>query len=374
MKALAVLVAAALSLPAAEFRLARPGYEYRFPRDHFAHPEFQTEWWYFTGNLSASSGRRFGFELTFFRHAVTPEPTSASPWSVRDLWMAHAALSDIEKGRFLWRERINRTGPGLAGADAEAACVWNGNWQACWTGEAIALEAVTEAFALRLRLAPRKPPVIHGRDGVSRKGAGEGRASHYISLTRLDATGSLDYAGERFELAGTAWMDHEFFTNQLEPEQTGWDWFSIQLDNGMDLMLVQIRRAGGAVDPFSHGTVVEASGGTRHLEAGDFHLEPLETWRSPATGARYPIRWRILVPSLALELEATTPLASQELAGSKALLPAYWEGAMDYRGRLNGRPVAGRGYLEMTGYDRPVRLSPPPPAPGGRAASAEPPD
>lgn len=374
MKALAVLAAAVLSLPAAEFRLARPGYEYRFPRDHFAHPEFQTEWWYFTGNLSAASGRRFGFELTFFRHAVAPEAASASPWSVRDLWMAHAALSDIERGRFLWRERINRTGPGLAGADAATGCVWNGNWQVCWQGELMRLEAVTEEFTLRLELVPRKPPVIHGRDGTSRKGAGEGRASHYISFTHLSATGTLSYAGERFALQGAAWMDHEFFTNQLSEEQLGWDWFSIQLDNDTELMLVQIRRAGGAVDPFSHGTLVEAFGRSRHLEAGDFRLEPLARWKSPATGALYPIRWRIQVPALELELEATTPLASQELAGSKALLPAYWEGAMDYRGRLRGRPVTGRGYLEMTGYDRPVRLSPPPPAPGDRAASATPPD
>ncbi len=373
MKALAVLVAA-LSLPAAEFRLAKPGYEYRFPQDHFAHPEFQTEWWYFTGNLSAASGRRFGFELTFFRHAVAPEAASASPWSVRDLWMAHAALSDIEKGRFLWRERINRTGPGLAGADAATGCVWNGNWQVCWRGERMQLEAVTEEFMLRLEVVPQKPPVIHGRDGTSRKGAGEGRASHYISFTRLSATGTLSYAGERFALAGTAWMDHEFFTNQLSDEQLGWDWFSIQLDNDTELMLVQIRRAGGAVDPFSHGTLVEVSGRSRHLEAGDFRLEPLTRWKSPATGALYPIRWRIQVPALELELEAATPLASQELAGSKVLLPSYWEGAMDYRGRLRGGPVTGRGYLEMTGYDRPVRLSPPPPAPGGRAASATPPD
>lgn len=372
MKAFAVLVAVALSSPAAEFRLARPGYEYRFPRDHFAHPEFQTEWWYFTGNLSTASGRRFGFELTFFRHAVAPEPVSWSPWSVRDLWMAHAALSDIEKGRFLWRERINRAGPGLAGADAVQACVWNGNWEVRWEGELMHLVAVTEEFALRLALAPRKPPVIHGRDGISRKGAGEGRASHYVSLTRLSAAGSLDYAGERFALHGTAWMDHEFFTNQLSEEQTGWDWFSIQLDNDTELMLVQIRRTGGAADPFSHGTLIDASGRSRHLDGGDFRLEPLERWRSPATGAQYPVRWRIQVPTLGLELEASTPLASQELAGSEGVLPAYWEGAMDYRGRLRGRPVTGRGYLEMTGYDRPVRLSPPPPVRGGRAASATP--
>ena len=355
MRALALLLAAALGSSAAEFRLAEPGYEYRFPRDHFAHPEFQTEWWYYTGNLEASSGRRFGFELTFFRHAVAPQPASASPWSVRDLWIAHAALSDIEKGRFLWRERINRTGPGLAGVDAAAACVFNGNWQVCWEGEAMHLEAVTEEFTLRLELVSRKPAVIHGPDGISRKGAGVGRASHYVSLTRLSAAGTLDYAGERFALAGTAWMDHEFFTNQLAPEQTGWDWFSIQLDNEMELMLVRIRRADGAVDPFSHGTVVEASGKSRHLGAEEFRLEPLESWTSPATGARYPVRWRIRVLPLQLELEADTPLRSQELAGSKGFLPAYWEGAMDYRGRLQGRPVTGRGYLEMTGYDRPFR-------------------
>jgi predicted secreted hydrolase len=209
---------------------------------------------------------------------------------------------------------------------------------------------------MALDLAPEKPPVIHGRDGISRKARGEGRASHYISLTRLAASGSLEAGGQREQVTGLAWMDHEFFTHQIAPEQTGWDWLSIQLENRTELMLFRLRRKDGAPDPYSSGTWVDAAGAGRHLDAGDFRLTPGRLWRSSATGAAYPISWKIEVFPLNLELEATTPLESQEMVSQSRWSPTYWEGAMDYRGRAGTTPVRGAGYLEMSGYDRAVRL------------------
>ncbi|MCW5982755.1 MAG: hypothetical protein KIT09_31995 [Bryobacteraceae bacterium] len=356
MKRLALLALAALGLVAADFRPALPGYEYRFPRDHFSHPEFQTEWWYYTGNLRTPQGRRFGFELTFFRHGVARPPVRSSPWQVDDLYLAHLALSDIDKKTFHHRERINRAGPGLAAASAELSRIWNGNWHVEWRGNVQSLQAVTDAFTLRLEMVPQKPPVIHGRDGVSRKGPEPGRASHYVSFTRLAASGALELDGASYELAGLAWMDHEFFTNQLSPEQAGWDWFSVQFENGAELMLARMRRNDGSVDPFSHGTFVDRSGAARHLESKDFSLVPGATWTSPSSGAVYPIEWRIGIAPLGLELSAATPLANQELTGRGGPSLTYWEGAMDYEGTLQGKPIRGEGYLEMVGYAAPFRF------------------
>jgi predicted secreted hydrolase len=226
-----------------------------------------------------------------------------------------------------------------------------------WEGGIQHLEAVAAGFAVRLRLRPEKPPVIHGIDGVSQKAAGAGRASHYISLTRLAASGEIEIGGHQDAVEGSAWMDHEFFTHQLDEEQTGWDWFSIQLDDGTDLMLYRLRRVDGNADPFSAGTVVDARGDARHLAANAFTLQPAgRTWRSPRTGGDYPLAWRISVPSLDLSLDAATPLDQQEIVSSHRSVPSYWEGAIRLSGRRGGRPVSGTGYLEMTGYDRAVRL------------------
>ncbi|MEZ5353670.1 MAG: lipocalin-like domain-containing protein [Bryobacteraceae bacterium] len=334
------------------FVTAKPGYRYEFPRDHFAHHEFKTEWWYFTGNLRDPSGRRFGFELTFFRQATGEDPRQPrSPWDANELWLAHLTLSDIESQRFLHEERINRAGPGLAGADPVTSRVWNGNWSAVFAKTPEKIEASTGDFMLNLNFETTKPPVVHGIDGVSQKAEGAGRASHYVSFTRLQARGSLQYQGRQFDLSGSAWMDHEFFTHQLEPGQTGWDWVSIQLDDNTELMLFRLRRKDGSLDPYSAGTYVDSGGRVRHLSAADFRMAPLGPMYH-----RYPIAWRIEVPSLGLDLRATTPLPSQELAGKSRFSPAYWEGAMDFVGTRGGKPVRGAGYLEMTGYAGPVRM------------------
>jgi predicted secreted hydrolase len=340
----------------AQYQVALPGYRYEFPRDHFDHPDYQTEWWYYTGNLKTPDGHRFGFELTFFRQGVNRDPKLTSAWQIEDLYLAHLALSDLDGKRFYHFERMNRAGPGLAGVDAGAGRIWNGNWSIAWARGLQNLEAAASEFTLHLKMESNKPPVIHGKNGVSQKAAGAGRASHYLSFTRLLASGSLELNGKPYSLTGTAWMDHEFFTHQLEGGQGGWDWFSLQLDDGTELMLYRIRRADGAADPFSAGTYVDARGIAKHLDASDFSLEPGETWTSPDTGGKYPIRWRIAAPSLGIDLEAATPLANQEMTGASRFTPNYWEGAIEVTGKRGAATIRGVGYLEMTGYDRPVDL------------------
>ena len=342
----------------AQYKTALPGHRYEFPRDHFNHEEFQTEWWYTTGNLIAADGRHYGFELTFFRQGADRDPTKKHAWDIQDLYLAHLALSDLDGGKFYHTERTNRAGPGLAGIDANAKRIWNGNWELRWTSDnEMTLRVTNERFSMQFVLHPEKPPVIHGENGVSQKAAGAGRASHYISFTRLKTTGTVELDGKSSIVTGTSWMDHEFFTHQLEPGQVGWDWASVQLSDNSELMLYQFRRKDGSIDPFSSGTYVDARGRSEHLASSDFRLTPAgESWTSPATGANYPVAWTMEIPKLALKLEATTRLKSQELSGGGPLSPNYWEGAITIRDLRAGENLNGLGYLEMTGYDRPIEM------------------
>jgi predicted secreted hydrolase len=358
---LAALATALLILNplAAQYRTAVPGYRFEFPRDYFDHPDFQTEWWYYTGNLKSANGHHYGFELTFFRQAVSRDPAQAATWDVKDIYLTHLGLSDLDDQKFYHSERINRAGPGIAGVSASTARIWNGNWEIKWEASDQKLQAIDKQFQLHLTLHPEKPPVIHGENGASQKSQGAGHASYYISLTHLTANGQLQLNGESSELSGLAWMDHEFFTHQLESGQIGWDWLSLQLENNTELMLFHIRRNDGSLDPFSSGTYVDAQGKSTHLRAGNFTLQPLaQNWTSPVTHATYPIAWKIVIPELEIELEARTSLAAQELAGKTKIAPSYWEGAITLEGRQGKMPLSGVGYLEMTGYDRAVKLAP----------------
>ena len=353
------LIAALLLLHplAAQYRTALPGYHYEFPRDYFNHPDFQTEWWYYTGNLKSADGHSFGFELTFFRRAASRDPAKAGAWEVQDLYLAHLALSDLDGGKFYYAERTNRSGPGIAGVNESLGRNWNGNWQIQWHGSGQDLNAIDPRFQLHFTLHSEKPPVIHGENGVSQKADGPGRASHYISLTRLTTSGAIELGNKKIEVTGLSWMDHEFFTQPLDANQTGWDWLSIQLEDRTELMLFRLRRKDGSIDPYSAGSYIDASGKTTHLHSSDFLLEQSgEKWTTPITGAAYPIRWRIAIPKLGYEVEVTTPLESQELRSNSKLIPNYWEGAIVVRGRRNQQLIRGTGYLEMTGYDGPVQL------------------
>ncbi len=333
---------------AQDYTIAAPGYHYQFPRDHFNHPDYRTEWWYYTGNLKAADGHRFGFELTFFRQGVSRD-ANASVWSMRDLYMAHLALSDISGGRFYHTERVNRAGPGIAGVDERTGLIWNGNWQVKLNEQRQTLRGIDEGFGIQLEMKPGKPPVIHGRDGISQKAEGAGHASHYISFTRLMTSGSIELNGTTYKVDGTSWMDHEFFSESLDASESGWDWLSLQLEDNTEIMLYRLRHKDGSVDPYSSGTYVDAQGRSIFLSARDFTMTPEGTsWTSAQTKGTYPVRWHVSIPEFGLEMEVTTPLADQELAGS--IGPSYWEGAIDIMGKRGGNALRGVGYLEMTGY------------------------
>ncbi|PYT27356.1 MAG: carotenoid 1,2-hydratase, partial [Acidobacteria bacterium] len=284
---LIALVLCPIGAPAADFEpyhRAAPGYRYAFPRDHFEHPAFRTEWWYYTGNLRDSTGKRYGFELVFFRQGQRRGlADNRSAWRVDDLYLAHAAVTDISGKRFYYHERLNRAGPGVAGASVARCRVWNGNWSAQWQGEWQTLEATADDFRFRLDLGSAKPPVVHGLNGISRKGEADGEASHYVSLTRLNVSGELYVDGAKHTVTGVSWMDHEWFTNQLAKDQVGWDWLSVQLDNQTELMLFRLRRRDGSVDPYSAGTYIDVQGHARHLMRNEFSLTPQGYWKSART-------------------------------------------------------------------------------------------
>lgn len=356
---IALLLTLLLAALPAEWRLALPGYRYAFPYDHFAHPGYRTEWWYFTGNIHSRDGRDFGYELTFFRQGRHAKPTpSTGVWDSGELYLAHLALTDTRGQRFFHRERLNRAGPGLAGADRETQRIWNGNWSVRFEGEHHwKLEAVHPDFALHLDLVSEKPPVLHGENGVHQKAEGAGKASHYISLTRLRTSGEIVLEGRRFTVNGDSWMDHEFFTHSMGDEQTGWDWFSIQLNDRTELMLYRLRRRDGSVDAYSGGTFVAPNGTTTRLQLKDISFRDTATWKSAASGAAYPVAWEIEIPRLGLKLTAQPRMEAQELRSERKIGPSYWEGAMRFTGTHDGKPVTGTGYLELTGYADEVDLS-----------------
>jgi predicted secreted hydrolase len=339
---------------AREYCMAEAGYRFEFPRDHFSHPCFRTEWWYFTGNLSTAEGRRFGYQLTFFREAVDNPYPNPSRWRVDDLYLAHFAISDLTGEEFFYTQRISRAGVGLAGADAASGRIWNGPWSAQVPGDAWTLQAAEGKNAIEFEMITRKPPAIQGVGGISQKAEGEGNASHYYSLTRLETSGQLRFHGKTYTVSGWSWMDHEFSTSQLQPEQVGWDWVSLQMDDGTEWMLFELRRKDGSGDAHSAGSFIDEQGRVTHLAASDFEMTPLEEWVSPTTGARYPIRWRIRVPLRGLDLVITAAMQEQELITKETTGVDYWEGSIDAQGTRDGNPVQGQGYLEMTGYAGPL--------------------
>ncbi len=348
-------VASSEDISASSFQPATAGYRFEFPSDHGSHPSYRTEWWYYTGHLQATNGRLFGFELTFFRRAVPSEKVKTKPsrWSVNQLYLAHFAVTDVKEGRFYFSDKLSRAGLGKAGADKSRLRVWIDDWRAeaetVPTG-AHTLLARDGTLALSLTLKPTKPLVIHGPEGISRKGAGKGQATHYYSFTRLATTGRLTIENEQFDVIGTSWMDHEFGSSDLGEDLVGWDWFSVQLEDNTELMFYRLRRHDGLSDPESSGTVISPDGGTRHLKVTDIGIEAIETWTSSQSGAVYPSKWKIEIPPLGLVLDIVPLVADQELRTPSSTQVTYWEGAVAVTGMKEGRPVSGQGYVELTGY------------------------
>lgn len=332
-----------------------------FPRDHSPHPGFRTEWWYYTGNLKSETGRRFGYQLTFFRYqlipfggaAEWPEPPSA--WRTRQLYIAHAAVSDISAKRHLQAERIGRDALGIAGwlQYGPDVTLYQRGWSIVIFPNAQKLAAQGDEFSFTLELKPAKPPVRHGINGYSRKGARPERASCYYSYSRLDTTGTMTIGGKEMPVKGLSWMDHEFASAPLERGTVGWDWFSIQLADKTELMIYLLRREDGGLNPASSGSYIDAQGDLRHLDRSYFEVSVLDSWKSKASGAVYPSQWRIKIPLLGIDLVATSNLPDQEMRTTQSTGVTYWEGSVSASGTKSGSPIEGQGYVELTGYAGP---------------------
>lgn len=331
--------------------MALPGYEFAFPRDHGSHPEYRTEWWYYTGHLRTESGRRYGFEVTFFRVGVNQDP-ARTRWDLRSLMPAHFAITDVQAKDFRYYEKLNRSSVFTAQAAEGKLDVFNEGWRATTNPDGSwRLVAKAGDDALDLVLRARKAPAVHGENGISVKAPVEGYASHYYSMTRLEAAGTIN--GQR--AAGQAWMDHEFGSSALRENQQGWDWFSIQLDNDAELMLYVIRRSDGSPDVTSSGSLIADDGRVIHIRREQMRITPLAQWKSPKSGATYPVAWRVELPTFNISLNVRPLMNQQELVTHGSTNITYWEGACDVTGAFGGTPVRGEAYVEMTGYDKAFR-------------------
>ncbi len=337
----------------AEWAVSKPGWAYEFPKDHGNHGEFKTEWWYFTGNLRAEGGREFGYQLTFFRQGITP-PSERVPAESRfvagDVYLVHFAVTDLADevyyhGQLASRGAFDEAGAVVVAGDGNEPrrLAWlQGSSVSLLPGGGFRIVGKDADAEIDLTLSPTKSPVVHGKDGVSQKAAGVGRASYYYSLTSLATTGTVKVGEEEFSVEGKSWFDHEWATNQLGEDQVGWDWFSLQFDDGTELMVFQIRQRGGGRDVHSSGTFVGTDGVGVSIADHEFSLEAGRTWTSPETGAIYPLEWKLAVPKLGLDLTVAARLDGQE----QVLEPvSYWEGSVRASGSHEGV-----GYLEMTGY------------------------
>ncbi|PZR76545.1 MAG: carotenoid 1,2-hydratase [Chthoniobacterales bacterium] len=355
-RSLVGLLALALFCTAADWKIAEPGWQYEFPRDHHAHRDFKTEWWYFTGNVFDAEGHRFGYELTFFRQGIRP-PAERDPNSSRfivdDLKFAHFALTDVSKKTFRFEQKTSRGAFGEAGFDDGKRLAWIDNWTLASSGDnAFDVVASGEVGTVHLHLRATKPAIAHGENGVSAKAAGGASASHYYSIPRLETTGEIFVNGTTRPFRGESWFDHEWSSSQLAKGEAGWDWICLQWEDGAELMLYQMRLENGEAEASSSGTWIAADGAVTHLRRADFAMTPIAFWKSKANGAQYPIGWRVTLPAQHMEFTLRAAIEDQEL---KLGPISYWEGAIDATGSREGKAVRGRGYLELTGYAGPLR-------------------
>ena len=354
-------VAGVLSSEADEgFARALEPMTFQFPRDHGAHPEYQIEWWYYTGNLYSDGGQAFGYQLTFFRFALTPQmPERTSHFATNQVYMAHFALTDAASNEYFCFERRSRGAGGLAGATGQPTYkVWLEDWSAteeesgtmhlsvASTSDLIETEP---QIGLSLNLRQTRSPILHGNRGLSQKGPESGNATYYYSLVGLETTGEVTVNGERVTVSGISWMDHEFGTSFLGEGFVGWDWFSLQLENGTTLMLYCLRQSDQSCDPQTfEGTLVYPDGRQLRIGTKDFTLTAIHQWTSPESGAVYPSGWQITFPELNISLQVEPLIPNQEFRASFT----YWEGAVRVRGQIDGAAVVGRGYVELTGYEQ----------------------
>jgi predicted secreted hydrolase len=359
---LLLILLSPIKIFAEEFKRALPGKTFSFPRDHYSHPEFKTEWWYYTGHLQSGDKKNYSYQLTFFRSGLKREAkTPKSKWSIQDLFFAHLALTDESRKKFDYREKVSRGSLEEAGAlpyipGQNPFRVWIEDWALELRDTQLQnhhLRAGGKDLGIELLLAPEKNPVIHGKNGISQKAEGEGYASHYYSITRLRTTGKISLNGEEIPVQGMSWMDHEFGSSQLLEYQSGWDWFSIQLENSVELMFYQIRHRDGKIDPYSSGTIIFADGKSEHLPPKDFQIEILDRWKSRKSRAVYPSGWKIHLQRYGIELTLSPTVKDQELITEASTRVTYWEGSVKVEGKFQGNPIKGKGYVELTGYAKP---------------------
>jgi len=340
-----------------DFSFAVEHRDFKFPKDHSPHDDFRSEWWYFTGNLRGADEQEYGFDLTIFRFAIAPKAKTpelidkASPFRSSQIYLAHFAIADVTGAKYLSAEKFSRALPGLTGASNPPLRLQVDNWsieQSDPENEHWVLKASTTNFGMDLRLKAKRPVVLQGERGLSKKSTEPGNASYYYSIPKLHAEGEISIGQKAIPVTGDAWFDREWSTSALEQGQIGWDWFGLHIADDVELMYYQIRQANGKTAKESHGVLI-LENGQRRIDLGqNVKLVPLEYWTSSNTNARYPVKWRISIPSEELNIVVTAKFNDQQWAGSFV----YWEGAVDTVGHYQQREILGQGFLEMTGYDR----------------------
>lgn len=333
-----------------------------FPADHGPHPGFRTEWWYYTGNIQSAQGKRYGFQFTIFRTQISPPgfekkwPQPSSPWRSRQIYIGHAAITDISAKRHMQAELISRSALGLSAGSQNGAVtdIFIRNWSLHISPDVQILKVAADDFAYEFHLVPEKQPVMHGDSGYLRKGSKPEQAGCYYSFTRLRTRGTLCVNGDKESIKGLGWMDHEFGTAPLDPAVVGWDWFSLQLSDNTEVMLYLLRNENGAIHSVSSGSWVNANGEKHHLGKQDFAVETLKSWKSPQTDTVYPARWQVRIPSLSLVMNVSPAVSNQEMQTLQTTGVIYWEGSVSLKGRKKGHPITGQGYIELTGYARPL--------------------
>lgn len=352
-----------MSNPNKMFKRVLEPMEFQFPGDHLAHPDYKTEWWYFSGNVNTSVNdeieRAFAYQFTLFRFALEPEVEQKkdSLWRTNTIYMAHLALTDLNQKQYYQQERFSREALGLAGASQNndgTLQFWLNHWQAksLYPEQLLPLKLKLKGnkFALDFQLDAVKPVVLQGENGFSQKSQQAGNASYYYSYTRLATQGTITLGQHTYPVQGLSWLDREWSTSSLGVDQQGWDWFSLQLDDGSDLMLYQMRKKDGTKDSFSSASFVDIKGQSQRLLATEFNMWPVEFWRSPDSGIRYPVKWQIEVPKYKLSLTVQAVVNAQEWSKKKDASFNYWEGAVVIEGFKDRQEISGSGFLEMTGY------------------------
>jgi predicted secreted hydrolase len=338
------------SARADELAAVMPGVTLQFPRDRGSHPAFAVEWWYLTGWLSTPTHETLGFQVTFFRSRVADPSASSSAFAARQLLIAHCAISDPSRGRLWQDQRIRRAGMGLAEAQTDDTRVWVDDWRLERGADGYHADLRAEGFALALALAPTQPIMLNGDAGFSQKSPLRANASEYYSEPQLRVSGHIERDGRASQVQGVAWLDHEWSSSYLDPRAEGWDWVGLNMNDGGALMAFRIRDHHGQT-LWVGGTERLRDGRTRSLTAAEVHFQPQRPWRSPRTGVSYPVSWLLQLGARSLQIE---PLMDDQENDTRLSVGAiYWEGAMRV---LDGGEEVGRGYLELTGYEKPLNL------------------